>query len=127
MIEYFGKRLVQNGCPGQECSKLVIAKILGYTSIVTASFVRLPQIWLLIKSESAIGIETKSLLVEFIILATSWAYGHYLELPISSYGDNVPIMIEIVIILVMALHLQIETHVIHSDEFFSILKTAFCT
>jgi mannose-P-dolichol utilization defect protein 1 len=87
-----------------ECVKLAISKALGTAIVGVSAIVKLPQLYNLVKSQSAAGISFLSYLLETAGYLITLAYNARMENPFSTYGETALIASQNVAIASLVLH-----------------------
>ena len=82
-----------------ECLPLILSKILGICILIGAFFVRIPQIYCIIKTKSVQGINDVMYYLENISCIISAAYGFRMMIPFTTYGENYFLLVQNSIIL----------------------------
>ena len=77
----------------------VVAKALGYAIVLGSLTLKVPQIYNIVSSKRADGISPFSFYVEVYVMITSVAYNILQKNPFSSYGDNVSILFQNIILV----------------------------
>lgn len=86
------------------CLKATISKLLGYSIILGAMLVKVPQIQKIVKSGSAVGISFTSLLLELFAITSMLSYSYAKDFPFSNWGDSFFLMVQVVIMCCLVLH-----------------------
>lgn len=81
-----------------DCLKMVISKVLGYSIILGAILVKVPQIQKIVKASSAVGISFTSLLLELHAITSMLSYSIARSFPFSTWGDSFFLMVQVVIL-----------------------------
>jgi mannose-P-dolichol utilization defect protein 1 len=87
-----------------ECLKLGISKALGTAIVGVSAIVKLPQLYNLVRSESAAGISFLSYALETVAYLITLAYNVRSGNPFSTYGENAFIAVQNVAIASLVLH-----------------------
>jgi mannose-P-dolichol utilization defect protein 1 len=87
-----------------ECLKLAISKALGTAIVGVSAIVKLPQLYNLVRSQSAAGISFLSYVLETIAYLITLAYNARSGNPFSTYGENAFISAQNVAIAALVLH-----------------------
>jgi mannose-P-dolichol utilization defect protein 1 len=93
------KPLTSLQLPPSVCIKFILSKILGYSIIVGSSIIKVPQIINILKSRKVEGLNIYMFLLELIGYTISMFYSYRLNLPFSTYGENMFMTIQNLIIL----------------------------
>ncbi|KAL4220413.1 Mannose-P-dolichol utilization defect 1 protein [Mactra antiquata] len=86
-----------------ECFKIVISKCLGYSIILGAVLVKLPQILKIINSKSGEGISIFSVLFELVAISSNMTYCIANAFPFSSYGEAIFLCIQTSLVMFLVL------------------------
>ncbi|XP_060080368.1 mannose-P-dolichol utilization defect 1 protein-like [Ylistrum balloti] len=86
------------------CAKVVLSKCLGYSIILGAVLVKLPQIIKISQAKSAKGISFMSVLFELIAVSATTAYGYAMRFPFSSYGEGIFLVLQTTVIVYLVLY-----------------------
>lgn len=78
--------------PSQDCVLPLLSKFLGYGIIVASVFLKLPQIYLILKNKSTKGLSIPSFELEVAGFTIALAYCLFKQLPFSAYGELVFIL-----------------------------------
>ncbi|KAJ9113541.1 hypothetical protein QFC20_001892 [Naganishia adeliensis] len=84
-----------------ECVKYSISKGLGLGIVVGGSIVKLPQIGKIINSKSARGLSLSAYVLETASYAITLAYAYRNAFPFSTYGENLFLSVQNVIITLL--------------------------
>jgi len=84
-----------------DCLKASLSKFLGFGVILGSSIVKLPQIFKLVAAQSAAGLSHITLYAEQLTLLLGLAYSVHLELPFSTYGESLFIVIQSAILIIL--------------------------
>lgn len=90
LVESYGKQEL----PGQECMLPVLSKVLGYGIVAGSVFLKLPQIYLIVKNRSIQGLSVASFELEAAGFTIALAYCLFKQLPFSAYGELVFILLQ---------------------------------
>ena len=85
-----------------KCITLLISKLLGYSIIAFSFIFKVPQIFSMIKLKNDEGLSYISMYLEIILYLSSSLYSFHVKAPFSTYGENVVIFVQSLIILVLA-------------------------
>jgi mannose-P-dolichol utilization defect protein 1 len=83
----------------KECITLIISKLLGYAIILVSLNFKVPQIRNMLNSKSAEGLSGFSMYVETFIFLLTILYNIHYGNPLSTYGENIIILSQNLIIL----------------------------
>ena len=89
-----------------ECGSLILSKFVGIGLILFSSFVKIPQIWRIIRHKRADGISIVSILMEIPVNAFSFAYHRANKYPITTYGETFVVFFQNVLIGFSVTHLE---------------------
>jgi mannose-P-dolichol utilization defect 1 len=113
-VHDFGIRLVGDVCwktlvwdldlTDIDCLKLFISKGLGTAIVGVSAIVKLPQLYNLVRSQSAAGISFLSYVLETVAYLITLAYNARSGNPFSTYGENAFIAAQNVAIAALVLH-----------------------
>ena len=101
------------------CLTQLLSKGLGLAIIAGSCLNKIPIMVNMMKSQSAAGISRNSLYGEAIVYANGAMYGYLYGYPFTSYGENVSLLIQNIILVFMAW--QLSKDVTISEKFASIL------
>ncbi|CAG8552586.1 7638_t:CDS:1 [Ambispora leptoticha] len=87
-----------------QCVKLVFSKALGIGIVLGGSLIKLPQVLKIIANGSARGLSFESYVLETIAYAVGLAYNFRQGNPFSTYGENLFLTIQDIIILLLILN-----------------------
>ncbi|KAG7351072.1 PQ loop repeat domain containing protein [Nitzschia inconspicua] len=85
-----------------ECFKQLLSKCLGLAIIGGSMLNKLPIMINMWGSQSASGISRNSLYGEAVVYANGSLYGYLLQYPFSSYGENVSLLCQNIVLIGMA-------------------------
>ncbi len=85
-----------------ECIPLLISKLLGFSIICFSAILKVPQIMSMFKSKSDEGLSYLSMYVEIFLFVLTALYSYHKKMPFSTYGENIIILIQSLIILMLA-------------------------
>jgi mannose-P-dolichol utilization defect protein 1 len=85
--------------PARECALPLLSKFLGYAIIVSSVFLKVPQIWVIVKNRSIKGLSVASFELEVAGFTIALAYCRFKQLPFSAYGEIVFILAQSVVCL----------------------------
>jgi mannose-P-dolichol utilization defect protein 1 len=88
------------------CLKMIISKCLGYGILAGSVLLRVPQIFKIVKANSAEGMSVPSELLQQIAVFGTMSYGFSKQFPISAYGDSYFLFLQGFIILLLVLFYQ---------------------
>jgi mannose-P-dolichol utilization defect protein 1 len=89
-----------------ECVKLTISKLLSYAILLGAVFVKVPQIFNIVKAKSAKGISFSSILMETLSIIILLAYNVREKNPLSTFGELGFLTVQNIIIMMLILVYQ---------------------
>ena len=81
------------------CIKLALSKALGYSLVIGASIIKIPQIVNIISAKSTKGLAEIMLYTEAFVYMISTSYSTYYGQPFSTFGENAFLWIQAMIIL----------------------------
>ncbi|KAK7031080.1 hypothetical protein VNI00_013682 [Paramarasmius palmivorus] len=84
-----------------ECIKYSISKGLGIGIVVGGSIMKVPQLLLILNSHSASGLSLPSYILETLAYAITLSYSYRNQFPFSTYGENLFLTIQNVIITLL--------------------------
>ncbi|KAK7455183.1 hypothetical protein VKT23_011055 [Stygiomarasmius scandens] len=84
-----------------ECLKYAFSKALGIAIVVGGSVMKLPQLVLIVRARSARGISLPSYALETLAYAINLAYSSRNHFPFSTYGENLFLTIQNIIITLL--------------------------
>ncbi|EJD45671.1 mannose-P-dolichol utilization defect 1 protein [Auricularia subglabra TFB-10046 SS5] len=87
-----------------DCLKFAFSKALGLGIVVGGSIVKVPQVLLIISANSARGLSLTAYVLETLSYAISLAYSYRNSFPFSTYGENLFLTIQNVLITVLIVH-----------------------
>ncbi|TBU40068.1 mannose-P-dolichol utilization defect 1 protein [Dichomitus squalens] len=87
-----------------ECLKYSISKGLGLGIVVGGSIMKVPQLLLIISARSARGLSLTAYVLETLAYAITLAYAYRNNFPFSTYGENLFLTIQNVIITALIVH-----------------------
>lgn len=110
-----------------ECISLLLAKFLGILIIVFSSTLKLPQIREMINNKKTISmLNETSLFTDLLCVHSIFLYNYHFGYPFSSYGENVIIEIQNIIILFLFFK-EVKSHFLRLFSILIILiVTALC-
>jgi mannose-P-dolichol utilization defect protein 1 len=88
------------------CFSQLISKGLGLAIIAGSCLNKVPIMINMLTSKSAAGISRNSLYGEAIVYANGALYGYLFSYPFTSYGENVSLLIQNIILIIMAWQLS---------------------
>jgi mannose-P-dolichol utilization defect 1 len=113
-VHDLGIQLIGDGCwktliwdlnfTDVECVKLAVSKALGTAIVGVSAIVKLPQLYNLVRSQSAAGISFLSYVLETIAYLITLAYNARSGNPFSTYGETALIAAQNVAIASLVLH-----------------------
>lgn len=80
--------------PTKDCFLPLLSTLLGYAIIVSSLFLKLPQIYIIVKNKSIKGLSVPSFELEVAGFTIALAYCLFKELPFSAYGELVFILLQ---------------------------------
>ncbi|KAJ8481413.1 hypothetical protein ONZ51_g6001 [Trametes cubensis] len=87
-----------------ECLKYSLSKGLGLGIVVGGSIMKVPQLLLIVSARSARGLSLTAYVLETLSYAITLAYSYRNEFPFSTYGENLFLTIQNVIITLLIVH-----------------------
>ena len=100
LVESYGRSEI----PGQECVLPVMSKVLGYGIVAGSVFLKVPQIYLIIKNKSIQGLSVASFELEAAGFTIALAYCLFKQLPFSAYGELVFILLQSLLLVALIYH-----------------------
>lgn len=86
----------------KDCVALLISKALGFSIIFFSAILKVPQIKSMLKVKSDKGLSFLSMYLEIFLFVFNALYSYHKKAPFSTYGENVIILIQSLIILLLA-------------------------
>lgn len=86
----------------KECIALLISKVLGFSIIFFSAILKVPQIKSMLKNKSDEGLSYLSMYIEIFLFIFNALYSYHKKAPFSTYGENVIILVQSLIILLLA-------------------------
>ena len=86
-----------------ECVKLTISKLLSYGILLGAVFVKVPQIFNIVKAKSAKGLSLSSLIMETVSITILLAYNVREKNPLSTFGELGFLTVQNIMIMMLML------------------------
>lgn len=83
------------------CIKFVVSKALGYLIIVGSLILKLPQILKILGAKDVTGLTPASFYMEVLLYASSTIYNVRRGYPVSTWGENVVILVQNVILVLL--------------------------
>lgn len=83
------------------CLKYSISKALGYGIVIGSGIMKLPQILKIIFSRDVTGLNAMSFYMECVAFLPSIIYNYLKGYPISTYGENVIILFQNMLLVVL--------------------------
>jgi mannose-P-dolichol utilization defect protein 1 len=93
---------IMSGSFDASCIQLIISKMLGYSIIVLSCILKVPQIKNMLNAKSDKGLNYISVYSEIILYLFSALYSFHYRNPISTYGENIIVLIQCLIILYLS-------------------------
>ncbi|CDO70813.1 hypothetical protein BN946_scf184801.g4 [Trametes cinnabarina] len=87
-----------------ECLKYSLSKGLGLGIVVGGSIMKVPQLLLIVSARSARGLSLTSYVLETLSYAITLAYSYRNGFPFSTYGENLFLTLQNVIITLLIVH-----------------------
>ncbi|KAI0714405.1 mannose-P-dolichol utilization defect 1 protein [Cerioporus squamosus] len=87
-----------------ECLKYSLSKGLGLGIVVGGSIMKVPQLLLIVNARSARGLSLTAYVLETLSYAITLAYSFRNEFPFSTYGENLFLTLQNVIITLLIVH-----------------------
>ncbi|KAJ7933803.1 hypothetical protein B0H13DRAFT_2227334 [Mycena leptocephala] len=84
-----------------KCIKYSISKGLGIGIVVGGSIVKVPQLLLIVRAQSARGLSLEAYILETLSYAITLEYAYRNEFPFSTYGENLFLTIQNVLITLL--------------------------
>lgn len=84
------------------CLQLLLSKALGYSIIFFSFTIKLPQIKNMMKTKTDQGLSYLATYLEIIIFLLQSLYSYHNKNPISTYGENIIILLQCLIILFLS-------------------------
>lgn len=78
--------------PAKDCVLPLLSKVLGYAIVLASVFLKLPQIYVIVKNKSIKGLSVPSFELEVAGFTIALAYCLFKQLPFSAYGELVFIL-----------------------------------
>jgi mannose-P-dolichol utilization defect protein 1 len=78
--------------PAKDCVLPLLSKVLGYAIVAASVFLKLPQIYVIVKNKSIKGLSVASFELEVAGFTIALAYCLFKQLPFSAYGELVFIL-----------------------------------
>eukprot|EP00117_Sycon_ciliatum_P035693 scpid88921/ scgid5199/ Mannose-P-dolichol utilization defect 1 protein homolog len=85
---------------------LAVSKLLGIVTIVMCSVMKLPQLWLIVKSKKAQGISLSSLSMELFCDTCGLLYGFCNGYPLTTYGESVLLVLQSICLHAFVIHYE---------------------
>eukprot|EP00117_Sycon_ciliatum_P005205 scpid71757/ scgid1516/ Mannose-P-dolichol utilization defect 1 protein; Suppressor of Lec15 and Lec35 glycosylation mutation len=85
---------------------LAVSKLLGVVTIVMCSVMKLPQLWLIVKSKKAQGISLSSLSMELFCDTCGLLYGFCNGYPLTTYGESVLLVLQSICLHAFVIHYE---------------------
>jgi len=83
------------------CLRLALSKVLGVGIVVGGGIVKVPQILMIVKHRSTRGVSLSSYFLDTASLLLTVGYNARLNFPFSTYGENIALAIQNIIIIVL--------------------------
>ncbi|XP_049850996.1 uncharacterized protein LOC126324531 [Schistocerca gregaria] len=77
----------------------MLSKLVGYGVVLGSSIVKLPQIFVIWKARSVAGISFAMFYLESLGYLVNFGYNYHLQLPFSTWGENLFLMVQDFVIL----------------------------
>lgn len=87
--------------PTKDCFLPILSTSLGYAIIVTSVFLKVPQIYIIVKNKSIKGLSVPSFELEVAGFTIALAYCLFKQLPFSAYGELVFILAQSIVCLAL--------------------------
>ncbi|KAH9851658.1 mannose-P-dolichol utilization defect 1 protein [Lenzites betulinus] len=87
-----------------ECLKYSLSKGLGLGIVVGGSIMKVPQLLLIVSARSARGLSLTAYVLETLSYAITLAYSYRNQFPFSTYGENLFLTLQNVIITLLIVH-----------------------
>ncbi|KAF9257213.1 mannose-P-dolichol utilization defect 1 protein [Marasmius fiardii PR-910] len=87
-----------------ECIKYSISKGLGIGIVVGGSIMKVPQLLLIVNARSARGVSLTSYIFETLSYGITLAYSYRNQFPFSTYGENLFLTVQNVVITFLIIH-----------------------
>ncbi|KAI0806156.1 hypothetical protein BC629DRAFT_1282886 [Irpex lacteus] len=87
-----------------DCLKYAVSKGLGIGIVVGGSIMKVPQLLLIISAKSARGLSLSAYVLETLAYAITLAYSYRNNFPFSTYGENLFLTIQNVIITLLIIY-----------------------
>nr|XP_033781464.1 mannose-P-dolichol utilization defect 1 protein [Geotrypetes seraphini] len=86
------------------CLKILISKLLGIVIIIGSLMVKLPQIFKILRAQSAEGLSFSSVLLELLAITGTMTYSIANSFPFSSWGEALFLMLQTITIAFLIQH-----------------------
>jgi len=83
------------------CLQLFLSKAISFAIIFLSFTLKLPQIKNMLRTKSAEGLSHTAIYLEILIFTNSALYGYHYKNPFSTYGENIVILMQSLIILIL--------------------------
>lgn len=100
LVESYGRSEI----PGQECVLPVMSKVMGYSIVAGSVFLKVPQIYVIVKNKSIQGLSVASFELEAAGFTIALAYCLFKQLPFSAYGELVFILLQSLLCVALIYH-----------------------
>ncbi|KAF8527591.1 hypothetical protein BU17DRAFT_39711 [Hysterangium stoloniferum] len=87
-----------------KCLKYAVSKGLGVGIVVGGSIMKVPQLLLILRARSARGLSLSSYVLETLAYAITLAYSARNKFPFSTYGENLFLTIQNVLVTLLIIH-----------------------
>jgi mannose-P-dolichol utilization defect protein 1 len=88
-----------SGSFDKSCIQLIISKLLGYSIICLSAILKVPQIKNMLNTKTDKGLNYVSVYSEILLYLFATLYSFHYRNPISTYGENIIVLIQCLIIL----------------------------
>ncbi|XP_077603003.1 mannose-P-dolichol utilization defect 1 protein [Crocuta crocuta] len=91
------------------CLKILLSKGLGLGIVAGSLLVKLPQVFKILRAQSAEGLSLQSVMLELVALTGTMVYSITNNFPFSSWGEALFLMLQTVTICFLTLHYSGQT------------------